>query len=632
VANLSKTHLLGLIILAFELLRNLNFPVPRIIAAVALRLGVSRKAGYAAARRIEQALGAPPSRDEGDELQRENARLRIKLQVVTFERNHPAVRFSRTGRHLPREARALLVRLFRDFRSTLPEAELAELIGVALSSLRRWERLADADGHFPQKPERRGAHRRATVDDENRVVKFFESLEESLTLEAFSGRFNAAHPGATLDRKTISRILERRGLKKAKPRSAPERYHEKVEVYFPGAQVAIDAKKCAVRFTGAGPETVRVAKETAIDIATGTIMGSVVGREETREGVERVLVGASAECEKILAVLADNRSANTAADIRRVIGGEEKVGAIFSFPYHPQTNGHIEGHFGEFSRIVGEITIDDTSRETISRSVVEALSRVFDHFHNNMPVKALGWLTRREYLRRYSPTPEEVADARRKLLGRQARSRALREEAPRLSDDAFRQLVKSTLEDHRLEVDFKRALRSLASYDHRVIESAACAFYVASRRDGFDERKRTFAYFMGIVRNKQRAVDARRQKESATRLESRKFSEKLERQAHLVAEDAAEERDDLARRPERVILEYAKLFLSGGLTLRRRTCLGKIRQALASLRRLGRAQGRVIEKLSLTIRGWGEFPEALKKNMVELLRAEYQSLLAVNLN
>ena len=307
----------------------------------------------------------------------------------------------------------------------------------------------------------------------------------------------------------------------------------------------------------------------------------MVGKEETQEGVERVLVKARAECENILAVLADNRSANQAVDIRRVLGGEGKVGVIFSFPAHPQTNGHIEGHFGRFSQVVGEIKIDDTSRETIAHSVLEVVSNVFEYFHNNSPVKGLGGLTRREYLKRYSPTPDEVEEARRKLLRRQARSRALREETPRVDDPAFRSLVRAALKENRLEVDFSVALKSLAFYDSRVIESASRALFVARGRDRFDEKKRTFAYFMGIVKNKQKETDAARKREIYARQKSRRLREEFSADTKKVSEENAQEREDLAQRPEEVILEYSKLFLSGGLHFMRRICTAKIREALS---------------------------------------------------
>jgi hypothetical protein len=628
VMKLSKTVQLGVIILALRLFKNLKIPFPRVVSALALHLGVSRKAGYEASERIEKALLERPQRSPGKGLEREVVRLRLKNQVLAYERDHPGVRFENPKGHLPLSAKALCVRLLREFRCELPETEIADLVGPALSNIRRWDKIADKDGGFPQKPERRGTHLHASVEDEDRVKKFFEKLKGKLTLEEIAKDYNEKHPQATLDRTTISKILVRLGLREKKSRDGSPAYHDKVKIHFPGAQAGVDAKGCSVRFLGESEETITFKKETAIDLATGTILGMVVGKEETSEGVERVLVQARRECENLLAVLADNRSANRAVDIKKVLGGEGKVGAIFSFPYHPQTNGHIEGNFGKLSRDVGEITIDDSSREAIARSVVELVSNIHDHFHNSTPVKELGWLTRREYLRRYSPKPAEVEEARRELLRRQARSRALQEDPPRFSDPGYQSLVRSIISDHRLEVELKRALKALQNFDDGAIESASRAFYVASKRKNFDEKKRTFAYFMGIVKNKQKPTDEYYRKRYSSIQAERRFKAAGEAHRKSIKEEQAQEKKDLRDAPERVILEYSSQFLLGGLRLREQTCAQKIREGFVALRKLGRLKKRVIESLALKIRSWGDFTEKLKQAMIERLFSEYRAVKA----
>jgi DNA-binding TFAR19-related protein (PDSD5 family) len=631
VMKLSKTVQLGVIILALRLFKNLKIPTPRIISAAALRLGVSSKAGYEAARRIEEALLEiieGPQSGSKDHSGKDLLRLKLRNQVLAYERDHPSVRLESRKRHLPLSAKALCVRLLREFRRELPEVEIADLLGPALSNIRRWDKIADKDGNFPQKPERRGIHLHASVEDEDRVKQFFEKLKGKLTLEECTKKYNEKYPKAQLDRTTISKILVRLGLREKKIRDSSPAYHDKVKIHFPGAQAAIDAKGCSVRFLGESEETITFKKETAIDLATGTILGSVVGKEETSEGVERVLVKARGECENLLAVLADNRSANCAVDIKKVLGGEGKVGAIFSFPYHPQTNGHIEGNFGKLSRTVGEITIDDSSREAIARSVVEMASRIYDHFHNNTPVKNLGWLTRREYLRRYSPKPQEVEEARRELLGRQARSRALQQDPPRFSDPGYRDLVRSIISDHRFEVELKRALKALQNFDDGAIESASRAFYVASKRKNFDEKKRTFAYFMGIVKNKQKPTDEYYRKRYSSIQAERRFKAAGEAHRKSIKEEQAQEKKDLRDAPEKVILEYSNQFLLGGLRLREQTCAQKIREGLVALKKLGRLKKRVIESLALKIRSWGDFTEKLKESMIDRLFSEYSAVKA----
>ena len=135
--KLSKTIQLGVIILALQLLVHLKFPIPRLVRAVAHRLGVSRKSGYQGARRVLEILQDPERNHPDDSLGREVLHLRIQNQVLTYEREHPEVRFADRLRHLPEEAKSLCVRIFRDFQDKLPKSEIAQILGVSSAGIRR---------------------------------------------------------------------------------------------------------------------------------------------------------------------------------------------------------------------------------------------------------------------------------------------------------------------------------------------------------------------------------------------------------------------------------------------------------------------------------------------------------------
>ncbi|MCI0484739.1 MAG: hypothetical protein L0Y78_09170, partial [candidate division NC10 bacterium] len=300
------------------------------------------------------------------------------------------MRFADRHAHLPPEARSLCVRISRDFKSELTNSEIAEALGVPLASLFRWCSEADAQAQFPPKPERRGIHRRAGPQDIQRVLEAHQALPEDITLEEFTASFNKDYPENTLDRRTITRIIQANGLRKIETRGGPPRYHARFQVYYPGAQVSIDAKRCNVVFIGQKRQTITVTKEVGIDIASGAILGAALEKTENSHGVERVLIQVREEYRGILALLSDNGSANRSADAEGIFQWEGGDGRVFSFPCHPQTNGHMEGLFGQFVRIVGAIEIDDTSRETIASSVAEVVWRVFIHFHNYSPRDRLG--------------------------------------------------------------------------------------------------------------------------------------------------------------------------------------------------------------------------------------------------
>lgn len=625
---LSKTIQLGVIVLALRLVGKLRVPAPRIISLVARLLGVSRKAGYEAADRIEKALSEKASNSAQKDLRRENLILRIRNQVLTYQCEHPDVRFRERGRHLPAQARSFCVRLLRDFKQELSESEIAALLGVPLSSLRRWAREADDDAAFPAKPDHRGLHRHATAEDARTVVEDFKKLKErgeSLTLEEFTEHYRNAHPERPLDRRTITRILQAEGLRKVETRNSTEPYHEKFEIFFPGAQVAIDATKCHVVFEGDSPEVITVTKEVAIDIATQAILGEALETNENSRGVKRVLVEARKECVSMLAVLSDNGSANRSEKTENLVERESGALHIFSFPYHPQTNGHLEGLFGQFSRIAGRIEIDDSSRQALARSLIEVIFRIYVHFHNHSPRKRLGGMSPMEYFRRFSKQPpEKVEKARRGLETRKVRSEARRYPPERLSDPRFRSLVGGVLERCRIHKPLEEALRALLHYESRAIQSASTAFFTYSQRDGFDESKRTFAYFMGIVKRKQKEIDQARARAEAERQKQQRLRHEFETQQRKLERERAQEAEDLQRQPERVILEYADLLLRGDLRLMRRTLMERLRKGLRALLDLRRPR-RVVDQLAETIRAWGDYSEEIKRQMVELLYAEYEA-------
>lgn len=620
---LSKPICLGIIVLALQVLRGLKFPrCPRIVLAAARALGVSRKSGYQSARRIREILERSQSEAPDEGLRQEVLRLRIQNQVLIYERDHPGVRFADRHAHLPSEGRSLCVRLFRDFKGQLTSSQIAGALGVLLPSLFRWCLGADAQARFPQKPERRGIHRRAGPEDIQRVIDEHNDLSRDVTLEEFTVSFNAKYPEKTLDRRTITRILQANGLRKIETRGGPPPYRGRFQVYYPGAQVSIDAKKCDVIFLGEKRQVITLTKEVGIDIASGAILGDALEKAENANGVERVLVQVREEYRGLLALLSDNGSANRAADAEGLFQWEKGDGRIFSFPYHPWTNGYSEGLNGQFVRIVGAIEIDDRSRETIAASVMEVVWRIFIHFHNYSPRERLGGKSPIDYFREYIPKPEEVEAAKKGLQAQREKSQASREPHPRLSDPAFRSLVEGLLRRHRLPAVLDDAIEALLPYEPGVIQRSSDAFIVQSERKGFDERKRTFAYFMGIVRRKQKEADTERLRSEHLRRETaRRLAEQAENRRRLEAE-GRHDAEDLRLRPENVVLWNCEMLLKGSLRIARSRWIKGIECGLEALRKRDRASRAAIDAMAATIRSWGKYREELREAVANLLFEE----------
>lgn len=620
VQPLSQTICLGVIVLALQVLRGLKFPrCPRIVLRAAQALGVSRKSGYYAARRIREILAKAPIEVPDQELREEVLRLRIRNEVLTYERDHPGVRFADRHTHLPPEARSLCVRLYRAFQAKLTNAQIAAALGVPLPSLFRWCSEADAQAQFPAKPERRGIHRRAGPEDIERVIEEYKSLAADTTLEEFTVSFNKKYPEKTLDRRTITRILQSNELRKIETRGGSPPYRGRFQVYFPGAQVSIDAKKCDVVFLGEKRQVITLTKEVGIDIASGAILGEALEKTENSKGVERVLVQMREEYRGILALLSDNGTGNRAADADGIFRWGNGEGRIFSFPYHPWTNGYSEGLNGQFARIVGSIEIDDTSRETIAASVVEVVWRIFIHFHNYSPRERLSGKSPIEYFRQYLPKPEEVNAARKGLQAQREKSIASRQPHPRLSDPAFRSRVEILLGRHGLSATVDEAVQALVPFDLEVIQHSSDAFFVYCARSGFDERKRTLAYFLGIVRRKQQEADTERLRAEYLRRESARKLAAMAAERKQAEEEKRRDAEDLRLRPEKVILWNCDLLLRGSLQLGRRRAIEGIRAGLQALRKLGRATRDAIEAMAATIRSWEKYRGELKEAAAKLL-------------
>jgi hypothetical protein len=251
--------------------------------------------------------------------------------------------------------------------------------------------------------------------------------------------------------------------------------------------------------------------------------------------------------------------------------------------------------------------------------VAEIVWRVFIHFHNYSPRERLDGKSPIEYFRRYLPTPEEVAAARKGLQAQREKSRASREPHPRLSDPAFRSRVDGLLRRHRLAIALDDAIEALLPYDLEVIQHSSDAFFVQGARTGFDERKRTFAYFMGIVRRKQKEADAERLRAEHLRRETAQKLATMDDDRRKIEEEKRREAEELRLRPENTILWNCEMLLRGSLRLARRRWIEGMRRGLEALATLGRATGAVLEGLAATIRNWGKYSEELKEAVEKLL-------------
>ncbi len=583
----------GVVALAVEIVSamRIGFHIP--VTTIARWFGISRQSVYDLRTEVRQALDAAferrtpgpaprPSEAGRDlvELRRQHSLARLRIEVLTYERDQELVLAQSRREHLGAEHRSFLVGLFRRWREAgLSENAIAEAIGVPLTSLRRWNEEADADGRFPRKPDGRGEHRKPGVALVREVVTAYEALEEQIPLCEFVKTFNQdrAEP---VPADTISKILRAHGLRRARHREKHKLPPERFRVYFPGAQFSLDGKEIVI---GVGGNEVRVTCQAGIDIATSLILGHVIGLQETAEGT-RVTIRAAREVAPYLAALLDNKAPNVAgAD---ACAGME-VGPIFSFYYRPQSNGHLEGGlWGQLVKTVGPIEIDTSSPEAIAKSVAHIIMKVYTHFWNHMPRERLGGKSPLEYFRTYAPTTEQVERARRELQETKRRSERAHRRAPEIS--AEKRILIETVCAH-WGFDAQEQLPWLAPFDRDLISEADSIFAALTQRQDWSQDKRNPRYFYAIVRNLQKRRDDDRQNAHAVSREAELLKRRIAEKQREIEEEERVEQERLRTRPDDVLREYLEMAARTQFRFFPAPLWSRLKTALEPLRKMGAA-------------------------------------------
>lgn len=579
--------------------RKIDIQMPS-IAEIAEKLGVSRQTIYAQAEELREAAEAAfvrkrpgpkkrpaAGREEPGEAARKLLRAKqLEIEVRTYERDHDLV-FAAFEGHLPQEHRSFLVRLLRNWqRRGVPKSRIAEIVGVPLENLRRWDRRADEEGRFPKKRERRGAHQKLTFGQIRDILRAYKALEGDVTLQQFYHGFNKGRKDRVSKRK-IARVLEAYALRRTRKRQRHVLPPERFRVYFPGAQLAIDGKKLRIQVD---QETFLVTCQAGIDIASGLFLGRVIDTEETAEGT-RVVIQLSRDAMRFLSVLMDNRSGNLAS-VDACEGME--VGPIFTFTYRPQTNGHIEGGGGwswvekVVGKILAKIKIDTSSPKAIALSVAKIVMEIFTYFANRLPRKRLGGMTPLEYARTYKPTAEEVEEARRGLREQKERSERIHERtrSPEITEEK-RCLIEGLC--RRWGFDVEAGLKYLVWFNTDVIAEADRIYASKMNREFFEEDKKNLRYFCGIVKNLQANQDDAAENARALAQETERVKARNREAEERIKEEEAEEERQLRKRPEAVVLEYLEMLAPSRFRFIPTHFWKKIEGALRHLRRKGRA-------------------------------------------
>ncbi len=427
------------------------------------------------------------------------ALLSIACAMLRFAFEHPGCVGGDRRRHYTDAFRHRVLELHAAHRD-LPLARFAEAVEVPVETLEDWLR-AGASTAPPDEPVR------DALDDTSAAVRLTHLETVLAEWKTWRGCFSdfCAHLktncrvpyGPTL----VSSILSARGLRTAarrEGRSPDERALRGLfEVFFPNAQWVGDGSQVALDLHG----TRQVFNlELLVDAYSGAFVGMSLGDQEDREAVALAMADArattSAASPLPLAVLLDNKPSNLTPEVEGAMEGAERMRAT---PRRPQNKAHVEGGFGLFQQTAPPLRVEGEDPRSLARSILALVLTTFFRTINHRPRKDRDGRSR-VTIHGETPTPEQIAEARKALAERCRRQELARQTLEARQDPEVRAYLDRSFERLAL-IDPERSLRiAIARYPLDAIVDGV-AIFEGKRATGTIAADTDARYLLGIVRN-----------------------------------------------------------------------------------------------------------------------------------
>ncbi len=360
--------------------------------------------------------------------------------------------------------------------------------------------------------------------------------------------------GSGKSRRVITEILVANGLyeERVSKKKYPG-YKPRLTRYCPNAQLVGDGKKLDIEFMG---EKFQFNLEMVKDMLSEAITGHTLSEEEDAEAVLEVLEQHSSRYGKPLSILLDNAKANYKAVSQEL----EDVIPIFAFKGNPETKAIIEGEFSNLEREMGPIRIEGEEKRDLARGILKSMIDLYVKFRNQKPRCSVCTRTPLKLMEQ-GAGPQELQQAKEGLQERQKRSLAMKEEPGQRSE--MLALIEDIMTRSGLLVDDKdRFIKTMLKYDEKAIRQAEADFFALSQHDSFSETKRNGQYFVGIVRNKQIALDLERKKELYSQRYSLDQQWQEKRKSEQKKQEERKEEDTARKYPEKVLLDSLTIALN----------------------------------------------------------------------
>ncbi len=524
-----KTLMLAMLTLARQLAGALQVDLSAPLAQICRTLGANRTSVYEQLQRLltclETLAQARPGRPHiaaAPVTDSQTAALRLTVEVLEFRLQHPGAVIDHPRRTTYAEAfRRFILQHHDRWHSTL-EA-FAQAVRVPLDTLRDWidndraETLKSQRKTRPSVPANASQLTRRIVDE---WVRWIGPTRPFIPHAARRFKLSAAQ---------ITRLLKILGIIRARPRRILPRFRGSTQKLSPGTLLVTDGKWLTVVLSDRdSQQTLYFNWQGIVDQATGCDTAAVITPQEDAVAVQlayehslRFLDGCVPP-----ALLHDNKPCYDDCKLQETLKsyGTDMIPTTLG---RAQNKAILEGAFGLFQQRIGDLTLDDSDDNTLIRSAVEQIVRVYTTVTNHVPRIELDGRSRLQALQEACPSAgqrqrDEDFLARLKADHRRPRRPQPRPESLQLIEHVFERFG---LAAHDPEGKLRRFL---ATFSPAAIRRATAV--LAAKIEHLD-RRYAHRYLTQVIRHQQDELD-------------------LERAAEELLELCQEQRQDWTRQEE----------------------------------------------------------------------------------
>ncbi len=508
-----KTLMIAMLTLARQLAEASQVDLTAPLAQICRTLGANRTSVYEQLQRLLTCLetlaqarpGRPPA-DAAPEPDSQPAALRLTVEVLEFRLRYPGAVIEHPRRTTYADAfRRFILERHDHWQGTL-EA-FAQAVRVPLDTLRDWIANDRAEDLKPKLKTRPSVPANASQLTRLIVDEWMRWVGPARPFISHAAKcFDLSHA-------QITRLMKILGIISSRPKRTTPRHRGSTQKLSPGTILVTDGKWLTVELTES-QESLYFNWQGIVDQTTGCDTAAVVTPQEDAAAVQQAFdssvhfLGGHVPS----GLLHDNRPCYDDEKLQQTLKryGTDMIPTTLG---RAQNKAILEGAFGLFQQRIGNLRLDDSDDDTLIRSAVEQVVRVYTAVTNNVPRIELDGRSRLQALQEACPTAEQRQrdqDFLARLKADHQRPRQQpRPESLKLIEHVFERFDLVSLDPSG------ELRRFLATFAPAAIRRAAAV--LAAKLDNLD-RRYAHRYLTKVVRNQQDELDLEREAEQLLEL------------------------------------------------------------------------------------------------------------------